>query len=81
MDRKPVTLTLTDTEAVVYDNGGDDRKAELRAAIDTRVRKIIDAGDVSSVTVYHPSGFVAWYYEAPSPTAIDGSWTLASLRG
>ena len=59
--------------------GIEDIIATVTATIDARASEIIDAGDVSSVTVYHPSGFVAWYYEAPSLTAIDGRWTLASL--
>lgn len=79
MDRKPVTLTLSADEAAVYDSRDDAAGAELRATIDARAAEIIGAGDVSSVTVYHPAGFTAWYYEAPSPTAIDGRWTLASL--
>jgi hypothetical protein len=79
MDRKPVTIRLTADEAAVYDSRDDQAGAELRATIDARAVKIIDAGDVSSVTVNHAAGFVAWYYEAPSPTAIDGCWTLASL--
>jgi hypothetical protein len=67
MDRKPVSLHLDQLEALLYDHGGDDRKADLRRDIDTRAREIIDAGGVSSVTVYHPAGFVAWYYENPKP--------------
>ena len=68
MSRKPVTLTLSADEAAVYDSRDDQAGAELRATIDERAAALIDAGDVSSVTVHHPDGFVAWYYEAPTPT-------------
>jgi len=67
MDRKPVTIRLTADEAAVYDSRDDRAGAELRATIDCRAIEIIGAGDVSSVTVYHPDGFTAWYYEAPTP--------------
>jgi hypothetical protein len=68
MDRKPVCIRLTAAEAAVYDSRDDQAGAELRATIDDRAIAIIDAGDVSSVTVNHPAGFTAWYYEAPTPT-------------
>lgn len=68
MDRKPVTYTLSAAEAAVYDSRDDRAGAELRATIDERAALIIDAGNVSSVTVNHPDGFTAWYYEAPTPT-------------
>ena len=68
MDRKPVSIRLTADEAAVYDSRDDQAGAELRATIDCRAAEIIDAGDVSSVTVNHPEGFTAWYYEAPNPT-------------
>lgn len=67
MDRKPVTIRLTVDEAAVYDSRDDQAGAELRANIDERAAAIIYAGDVSAVTVYHPDGFVVWYYEAPTP--------------
>ena len=79
MDRKPVSIRFDESDALIYDCGGDHEKHALARHFDRRAAEIISAGDVSSVTVYHPSGFVAWYYEAPSPTAIDGQWTLASL--
>ena len=67
MERKPVCIRLTAEEAAVYDSRDDQAGAELRATIDCRAREIIDAGDVSSVTVVHPAGFTAWYYEALTP--------------
>ena len=67
MDRKPVTYILSAAEAAVYDSRDDQAGAELRAAIDERATAIIDRGNVSSVTVNHPDGFTAWYYEAPTP--------------
>ena len=80
MDRKPVTIRLTSDEAALYDSRDDQAGAELRATVDERAAAIIGAGNVSSVTVNHPAGFCAWYYEAPSSFAIDGRWTLASLN-
>ena len=71
MNRKPVSIRFDESEAVIYDCGGDDEKHALARHFDGRAAEIISAGDVSSVTVYHTSGFVVWYYEAPSPTAID----------
>ena len=68
MDRKPVTYILSAAEAAVYDSRDDQAGAELRATIDERAAALIDAGDVSSVTVHHPDGFTTWYYEAPTPT-------------
>jgi hypothetical protein len=67
MDRQPVTIRLRADEAAVYDSRDDQAGAELRANIDARAVEIIDAGNVSSVAVYHPDGFTAWYYEAPTP--------------
>jgi hypothetical protein len=66
MDRKPVTIRLTPGEAAIYDSRDDQAGAELRNEIDCRAIEIIGAGDVSSVTVNHPDGFTAWYYEAPA---------------
>jgi hypothetical protein len=67
MERKPVIYILSAAEAAVYDSRDDQAGAELRATIDCRAAEIIGAGDVSSVTVNHPDGFTAWYYEAPTP--------------
>ena len=67
MDRKPITYILSAAEAAVYDSRDDQAGAELRATIDERAVAIIDRGNVSSVTVNHPAGFTAWYYEAPTP--------------
>jgi hypothetical protein len=67
MDRKPVSLRFDEPEALIYDCGGDGDKRALAKSFDARAREIIDAGSVSSVTVYHPAGFVAWYYEDPKP--------------
>lgn len=66
MERKPVTLRLTDEEANTFDRGGL-HKTELRSEYDNRAIVILDGGDVSSVTVTHPAGYVAWYYEARRP--------------
>ena len=62
MDRKPVTIRLTAIEAAIYDSRDDQAGAELRATIDCRAAEIIDRGNVSSVTVNHPDGFVVWHY-------------------
>ena len=61
------TIRLTADEAAVYDSRDDQAGVELRATIDTRAIDILRAGDTLSVSVYHPNGFVAWYYEAPTP--------------
>ena len=80
MTRQPVSIRFDESDALIYDCGGDHEKHALARHFDCRAAEIISAGDVSSVTVYHTAGFVAWYYEAPSPTASDGRWTLASLH-
>ena len=72
MSRKPVTLTLSAAEAAVYDSRDDQAGAELRAEFDCRAVEIIDAGDVSSVTVNHPAGFVAWHYDVSELRANGG---------
>jgi predicted RNA-binding Zn ribbon-like protein len=72
MDRKPLAIRLTADEAAVYDSRDDQAGAELRAEFDCRAAEIIDAGDVSSVTVHHPDGFVAWYYDRSDLRANGG---------
>lgn len=67
MDRKPITLTLTPTETAVYDSRDRVAVDALRNDIETRARATVAAGGVSSVSVYHPAGFVAVYVEARTP--------------
>ena len=73
MNRKPVTYILSAAEAAVYDSRDDQAGAELRATIDERAAAIIDAGNVSSVTVNHPDGFVAWHYDVSDLRANGGT--------
>jgi hypothetical protein len=68
MNRKPITIRLSTTEAAIYDSRDDVRTAELRRDVDARAHEILDAGDVSSVTFLHPQGFVAFYTEARRPS-------------
>jgi hypothetical protein len=70
MDRKPLTLTLTDTEADVYDNGGDDARFAMAREYRAMVRELFAAGNVSWIEVNHPDGFTAWYFDR-SPLECD----------
>ena len=67
------TILLTPAESAVYDSRDDQAGAELRNEIDCRAREIIDAGDVSSVTVVHPAGFTAWCYGVDDLRANGGT--------
>ena len=68
MERLPVKFVLSPTETAVYDSRDRAAVDSLRNDIETRARATIAAGGVSSVSVYHPAGFVAVYVEAPTPT-------------
>lgn len=70
MDRKPVTLTLSAAEAVVYDNGGDDTRHDMAREYAATVRDLFAAGDVSWLEVMHPDGFTVWFYDR-APNAAD----------
>jgi len=70
MDRKPLTLTLTNTEAATYDNGGDDARFAMAREYRAKVRGLFAAGGVSWIEVNHPDGFTAWYFDR-SPLKCD----------
>jgi hypothetical protein len=74
MTRTPVIIHLTPGQAAIYDGRDDSASLILRRAANQHAVELLATGSVSSVKVTHPAGFVAWYYEAPSPLATDASW-------